>query len=69
METTRIQKRKRVSQSRTGMNCLVIQTRKRNPEKLMSANVSYGNQLFTGTCTWMIFRKSQEYCGNTQKNR
>ncbi|KAF7653166.1 hypothetical protein LDENG_00086520 [Lucifuga dentata] len=56
-----------VTQSKTRMNCLVIQTRKRSPEKLMSANVSYGNQLFTGT--WIIFSKSQEYYDNTQKNR
>ncbi|KAF7650587.1 hypothetical protein LDENG_00123420 [Lucifuga dentata] len=44
---------KRKRASRTGMNCLAIQ----------------GNQLFTGTGTWIIFRKSQEYYDNTQKNR
>ncbi|KAF7648054.1 hypothetical protein LDENG_00162670 [Lucifuga dentata] len=32
-------------------------------------NISYSNQLFTGTSTWIIFRKSQEYYDNTQKNR
>ncbi|KAF7643644.1 hypothetical protein LDENG_00235840, partial [Lucifuga dentata] len=42
-----------------------LETRKRSPEKLMSANVSYGNQLFTGT--WIIFRKSEEFYDNTQK--
>ncbi|KAF7651292.1 hypothetical protein LDENG_00112550, partial [Lucifuga dentata] len=35
----------------------------------MSANVSYGNQLFIGIGRWIIFGKSQEYYENIQKNK